>query len=179
MSSTPFLVFLFLPKLFRILRVKSWRHHEIWVNVRLPLPRPLLPADIGLHVTVRWAVLAGRRRKHSRTELLLLLSLPPQSGAVERSKVTSVTSHTEVIDCKVSCPSASASVQHNDRHLFNDGLLIAWGRERKQRRLPKAHTPFIGSHRVAARLATFQNAVNNLYLKFPYSTSTMSAQRCK
>jgi hypothetical protein len=66
---------------------------------------------------------------HSRTKILLLP--PPQSGAVERSKVTSVTSHMEVIDRRVSCPSALASEQHNDRNLFNDGLIMAWGRERE------------------------------------------------
>jgi hypothetical protein len=68
---------------------------------------------------------------HSRTQFLLLLLLPPppillQSGAVERSKLTSVTSHAEFIDSKFSCPSASARAQHDDRNLFNDAPL-PWG----------------------------------------------------
>ena len=74
---------------------------------------------------------------HSRTQFLLLL-LPPtppppppspillQSGAVERLKLTSVTSYAEFIDSKFSCPSASARAQHDDRNLFNDAPL-PWG----------------------------------------------------
>jgi hypothetical protein len=53
---------------------------------------------------------------------------PPQTGAVDRSKVTSVTSHTEVIH-RSQMPQCLS--EHNDRNLFNDGLIMARGRERK------------------------------------------------